>query len=123
MAERRTADRVNYLDYVPSRAIEHERGDNDRFVLLRPKFMGGILAKLLQPNIKKTHFRVRLDKFGSKTWECIDGNRTVGEIADLLYEEFGDEIEPRYERCSKFINSLYKGAMVTIERKNGSDGV
>ncbi|MCP4677958.1 MAG: PqqD family protein [Deltaproteobacteria bacterium] len=108
---------VNYLDYVPSRAIEHEIGDNGRYVLLRPKFMRGILARFLQPHINSKHFKVRLDDFGSKTWASINGRRTVAEIADMLYEEFGDTIEPRYERCSKFLNSLHQGAMITLELK------
>ncbi len=115
MARRKKSEKVNYLDYIPARAIEHEEDEEGRLVLLRPKFIKGLFAKILQPNIKTKYFRVKLDRFGAKTWEAIDGHRTVGEIADVLFDEFGDEIEPRYERCSKFINSLHRGAMVTLE--------
>jgi len=116
MARRRDKQpRPNYLDYVPQRNIEHEEGDDGRLVLLRPKFMSGPLARWLQPRIKRKHFKVRLDDLGTATWRAIDGKRSVGQIADILYEEFGERIEPRYERMSMFIDSLAKGKMVTFE--------
>lgn len=108
----------NYLDNVPRRTISHEDGENDCLVLLRPKFMKGLLAKYLQPHIKHPYYRVRLDEIGSSTWQAIDGERTVGEIADLLYESFGERVEPRYERCSRFIHSLHQGKMVTLGAEN-----
>ena len=92
--------------------IEHEVDADGLIVLLRPKFMKGFFAKFVQPHINTKYFRVHLDEFGSKTWEAIDGKRSVLEIADMLYLEFKDAVEPRYERCSKFIVSLERGAMI-----------
>jgi hypothetical protein len=112
---------VNYLEYVPRRTIDHEEGEDGRLVLLRPKFIKGPLAKWLQPRIKRKHFKVRLDDLGSATWRAIDGRRTVGQIADLLYEQFGERIEPRYERMSMFIDSLAKGAMITFEPRAAAE--
>ena len=117
MFHKEKAGAVNYLNCVPSRRIEHEEDEDGRIILLRPKFMKGILSKYLQPKIKAKFFRVRLDDVGSATWAAIDGTRTVGEIADSLYEQFGEAVEPRYERCSKFVYSLYQGAMITIDQK------
>lgn len=115
MIEIKKNNENNYLDYVPRRMIEHEVDDDGLFVLLRPRFMKGFFAKFVQPRIKAKYYKVRLDKFGSKTWEAIDGKRSVKEIADLLYSEFKDEVEPRYERCSTFISSLERGAMVGMQ--------
>lgn len=106
---------INYLDCVPKRNVEFEKGDDGRVVILRPKFLKGPLAKYLQPHLKRKFFRVRLDEFGSATWEAIDGARTIGQISDLLFERFGEGVEPRYERCAKFIGSLHRGAMVSLE--------
>ena len=111
---RQKAQTKNYLDNIPKRAIRHEDDEDDCLVLLRPKFMKGFLAKYLQPQIKHPYYRVRLDEIGSSTWKAIDGERTVGDIADLLYERFGERVEPRYERCSRFIHSLHQGKMVTL---------
>ena len=106
---------MNYLENVPRRNIDHEEGEDGRLVLLRPKYMTGLLAKLLQPRIKDKHFKVKLDDLGTATWRAIDGRRNVGQIADLLYEEFGERIEPRYQRMSMFIDSLAQGKMITFE--------
>jgi hypothetical protein len=117
MPRRRDKSRqISYLDKVPSRAIEHEEGDDGRLTLLRPKFTRGPLAWWLQPRMKYKYFRVHLDDIGTATWRAIDGERNVGQIADLLYEEFGERIEPRYDRMSRFIDTLARSAMVTIER-------
>lgn len=112
----------NYLDLVPRRTIQHEVGDDGRFVLLRPKYMTGLLARFLQPRLRAKHFRVQLDDIGTATWDAIDGARTVGQIADVLGEKFGARVEPRYERCARFIQSLHKGAMVTLAPLEGRAG-
>ena len=106
---------VNYLDLVPRRLVGHETDADERAVLLRPKFVSGLWAKLLQPRMPRPFFKVRLDEIGTATWEAIDGARTVGEIADLLGERFGGRVDPKIERCARFIRSLERGAMVAVE--------
>jgi hypothetical protein len=114
MARRDTAPRENYLDRVPKRNVAFEEGEGGRLVLLRPKFMGGPLARLLQPHLPKKHFRVKLDDIGTLVWRSIDGARTVGEIAEIVGAEFGERVEPRHERVSRFVHSLHQGAMVAF---------
>jgi len=109
----------NYLDNVPKRNVDFEEAEGGRLVLLRPKFMTGPFARLLQPRIPKRFFRVQLDDIGTLVWRSIDGTRTVGEISEILYAEFGERVEPRYERCSKFVHSLHQGAMVVFAESRG----
>jgi hypothetical protein len=116
MARRDQRRDNNYLDLVPTRTIDYEQQKDGKLVLLRPKWTRGLLSKLLQPRIRHKHFRVHLDEIGTVTWEAIDGRRTVGEISDLLHERFGDRVEPRYERCSRFIEQLHRGDMVDLSR-------
>jgi hypothetical protein len=104
----------NYLDNVPRRCVDFEEGEGGRLVLLRPKFITGPFARLLQPHLPRKFFRVQLDDVGTCVWNAIDGARTVGEIAELLFAEFGERVEPRHERCSRFIHSLHQGAMVAL---------
>jgi len=115
MGRKQKPPSINYLDLVPRRAIGDAREDDGRLVLLRPKYMSGLFARWLQPHLKHPHFRVKLDKFGAATWEAIDGARTVKDICDALYEKFGEEVEPRYERGSRFIHSLHQGAMIELQ--------
>lgn len=120
MSTSRTPHQSNYLDCVPNRAVQHELDENGRVILLRPKWVKGLLAKYLQPRLSRPFFRVKLDLIGAAIWNAIDGVRTIHELADLLYEEFGDEIEPRYERCARFIHSLQEGAMIRVSRPNAA---
>ena len=56
-----------------------------------------------------------MDKFGSMTWLLIDGNKNVYEICEGLREEFGEEIEPVYDRVSLFISKLYKNKFIIFK--------
>jgi hypothetical protein len=112
---RRGREDIDYLEFVPRRVIDHEDGEDCRLVLLRPKWTRGLLAKLLQPRIRRRFFRVRLDDVGSATWLLIDGHRTVGEICEALFERFGQRVEPRFERGAKFIHQLESGDMVSFD--------
>ena len=104
----------NYLDRVPIRNVDFEEGEDGLVVLLRPKFMTGPFAKWLQPRLPRKYFRVQLDDVGTLVWRSIDGKRTVGEIAEILFAELGERVEPRHERCSRFVNSLHQGAMIKL---------
>ncbi|MDD5305689.1 MAG: PqqD family protein [Deltaproteobacteria bacterium] len=114
MARRKSAASENYLDRVPRRNVDFEEDGDGRLVLLRPKFMSGPLARWLQPRLPRRFFRVKLDDVGAAVWQSIDGARNVGDIAEILFEKFGERVEPRYERCARFVRSLENGAMVSM---------
>jgi len=120
---RKTLPAVNYLELVPTRTVASEPGEGGLVVLLRPKWVRGLFARWLQPRLPphKRHFKVRLDDVGTAVWNAIDGERSVGDLAELLYERFGDRVEPRYERVSRFIHSLDDGAMVTLAPPAGAE--
>ena len=112
----------NYLDNVPRRTVASEVDAQGLAVLLRPKFLKGPFARLLQPHLPKKFFRVQLDDVGTLVWDSIDGARTVGDIAELLFARFGERVEPRHERCSKFVHSLHQGAMIAfVEAPGGAE--
>jgi len=78
------------------------------------------LVKYLAPKFKSQNFKVSLDKFGSGTWELIDGNLEVHSIADELIKKYGADIEPVYDRLPKFLTMLYKNKLISfkgLERK------
>jgi hypothetical protein len=47
--------------------------------------------------------RIRLDDRGAFVWNHLDGRRTVGEIAQLARETFGESIEPAEERVGRLM--------------------
>ena len=117
------ADKIRpaLLDCVPRRSVEHEDGDDGRLVLLRPKYARGFLARWLQPQLKHKHFHIALDEIGTAVWEAIDGRRNVRQIADLLHDRFGEQLNSHHERCARFIEYLHQSAMVDLYHPTGKE--
>ncbi len=107
-------DAPNVLEMVPRHAIDFIEQD-DRVIILLPKFKSNILKKHLLPRMKSPHNKIHLDEFGTFIWKYIDGKRQVKDIAPLLREEFGKDIEPVYERLGMFINMLAQRKLIELQ--------
>ncbi len=114
MMRRRQRDlaKINVLDLTPVRRAEwEERGA--RVIVIRPlpttRGPRGMLDRLLHEMSAK---RLRLDEVGSFAWLQLDGQRTVGQVAELLREQFGDAVEPAEERVGKLVQVLYREELV-----------
>lgn len=101
---------------------QHE--DVDGLVIIRaPRFQGRAGRGLVRVLKRDQHFNLHLDEFGSRAWRLFDGERTVGEIADVLAEEAGDEPVIALQRLMMFLRRLKSGGLVrvvTIEKPEGS---
>ena len=106
----------NLLDLAPVRLVESERTPEDRAILLRPKFTWKPLAKLLQPRLPRPYFKVHLDEIGTFVWDRIDGETTVGDMADAARAHFGEKIEPVHGRLKTFLAQLERNALIKIPR-------
>ena len=69
----------------------------------------GFLSKIFPEPEEK---RIQLDKIGSIVWELCDGERTVKEIVDYLYENY--KLLPREAEVSlsSYLNSLAKRGLI-----------
>ncbi len=56
--------------------------------------------------------RIRLDALGSYAWLRIDGKKTVGQVATVLREEFGSEVEPVEDRLGHLVRILRSEGLV-----------
>ena len=111
MGKRKRAD-INLLDLVPRRTAEHEI-DGERIVtVLMPRFKNRLLKRLLVPRYRSPHIKIKLDEIGSETWLLCDGRRTVGEIAALMRERFGERIEPCHDRLALFFKQLERAEFI-----------
>lgn len=109
----------NYLDLIPIMVKNQDWiQDEDGLVkIIIPR--NGILERMVRPFIKSPKtMTIDLDGLGSCVWKCIDGKRTVGEIGDIVKEEFGKDAEPLYERLATYINILRNNKFVTLEKKD-----
>lgn len=95
---------------TPVWSAEWYEKDN-RVVVVRPRVGRSWLspsrwfAAVFEPR------RWRLDELGSFCWRRLDGERTVGELADELRAEYGETVEPAEERVGRFLHVLVREGM------------
>ena len=107
----------NFLELIPVRtdALKwHEGGDGLIHIMIPRKEILDRLVRLF----KKTpeQMRVDLDEIGSGAWKLMDGERTIGEICDLMIERFGDDVDPVYERVGTYINILRNNKFIILKK-------
>jgi len=108
----------NLLIFKPRRIVQWEEQEDGRIVLLIPKFKNRLLVKYLLPRMKSKNFKIRLDEFGSLVWRYLDGSHTVMQIGELLHNEFGEKVEPVYDRLGLFVNMLSHRKFITLRDEN-----
>jgi hypothetical protein len=106
---------VNLLQLIPDQNILAEKTENGLYVLLKPKYRHPWMVKHILPRLKNPHFKIKLDDIGSFIWGLCDGRKTVKEIGWKLKEEFGDRVEPLYERLGVFFQNLEKNRFITFK--------
>ena len=97
----------NYLDKIPVRneAIKWTT-DEDGIVTLHIENKG-IFNFIAQKLLKKPRISyVHLDKNGSFIWPLIDGETDIHKLGEKVFEHFGEEAQPLYERLAKFFRIL-----------------
>ncbi len=52
------------------------------------------------------YYCIYLDEFGSFVWNHCDGLQPIYQIAQSLYERFGEKVDPVYERLGAFMRLL-----------------
>ena len=80
--------------------------DKDGLVVIHMENTG-IFNKIAQTFFKKPRVsHIHMEENGSFIWNQMDGERTVGEIGELVHEHFGEKAEPLYERMIKYFELL-----------------
>ncbi|MDL2252867.1 PqqD family protein [Ruminococcaceae bacterium OttesenSCG-928-I18] len=108
----------NLMDFVPRHnpRFPVESGKEGKICILVPR--DNPIEKIVRV-FRKTpdYLRVDLDDYGSFVWRCIDGQRDIHEIGNLLLAEYGESIEPVYERLGQFMNLLKNNKFITYHYK------
>ena len=77
-------------------------------------FYAGIAQKFFaRPRIS----HIYLDSHGSFIFQQINGERTVGELAELMKAQFGADAEPLYDRLVKYMQILYNNGFISYVKK------
>lgn len=105
----------NFLLYIPIKKHEEWELRGNKVYLIfhhnKPveRFMRWLVKK---PSVSD----IELDKIGSKTWQLIDGNRTVYDIGQELVNVFGNSCEPVYERLIMFLRYLNRKGWIYYKK-------
>ncbi len=115
--EEKEESTINLLDLIPVKKIEWKEREEGLVELLKPKFKRPFLKKYLLPYVKRPYYRIKLDAVGSFIWGLCNGKLSVKEIAKSLKAEFGDKVEPLYDRLALFLQSLEKNRFIEFKEK------
>lgn len=108
----------NYLDYIPVISQKNTWSEENGKVtvhMVHRGFYAGIAQRFFRrPRVS----HIELDKTGSFVFPLIDGQRSVGDIALLVKEEFGDAAEPLYERLIRYMQILRNNGFIYFKGKD-----
>lgn len=116
-SRRKILKQANFLDLTPVRMIGEEPVDGKRINLLMPRFKNRYTSAMFQPRSKDHFIRIKLDEFGSMTWMLIDGQTTVGGIAEQLNQAHPETLQPADEtplRVTNFLAMLYQQRYISF---------
>lgn len=103
---------VNYLDYVPVISDKNTWSVEEGIVTVHMVHRG-FYAAIAQKIFKRPRVsHIKLDTMGSFIFPLIDSRRTVGDIAALVHEEFGEEAEPLYDRLVHYMKILHNNGFI-----------
>lgn len=112
--------RENYLEYVPVVNPENtwDVKEDTGLVTIHMTNRGfyNRLAQRFFHTPRVSH--IDLDAYGSFLWRRIDGQRTVGQLAELMKTEFGQGAEPLYDRLVKYMQILRNNRFVLMRGKD-----
>jgi len=112
-------DPRNYLDFipVPERDLKFEIVDGNVTIFQENT---GFFNRVAQKFFKKPKVsQIHLDEMGNFIWPLMDGEKSIGDIALLIKEKFGDEAEPLYDRVVKYFQTLMGYGFVEYKEYNG----
>lgn len=106
----------NLLDYIPRRNPLLEWRRTEKGTVQVFVYRTGMLNWLSQVLFKAPKCStVDLEEYGSFLWLCMDGERTVEQLARQLKEQYGEEAEPLYERMVQYIKILKNNKFIELQ--------
>ncbi|MBQ3374545.1 MAG: PqqD family protein [Oscillospiraceae bacterium] len=109
-------EKRNYLDYIPVRSPKHEWTLEENGRITVHMVHDGIWDRIAQKFFHRPRIsHIQLDELGSFVWQQIDGQKTVGQIAENVKEAFGEKAEPLYNRLVQYLKILYNNGLIRYQ--------
>lgn len=112
--ERKFLKNADWLQLTPFRKFDFKEDEEGLVTVLVPRTKSELVKKYLGKYMKSEHFKIDLDKIGSAVWKEIDGKKKVVELAFILKERFGEEIEPSQKRLVTFVFQMYQNKLISF---------
>ena len=108
----------NYLDYIPVISAKNTWDADENGKVTIHMVHRGVYAWIAQKFFQRPRVsHIALDGMGSFIFSRIDGQRTVGELALLVKEEFGKDAEPLYDRLVQYMKILRNNGFIEYAGK------
>jgi len=106
----------NFLLYIPRKNHHNwiEKDGKVYLIFIHDK----IAEKIVQKLFKKPRVTdIKLDEIGTYVWHLIDDNRNVYEIGKCLFEKYGKDCEPVYDRLIMYLRYLNKKGWIRFRKE------
>ena len=115
----RTTIRPNLLEMYPvrNRKWRPKSPGSEEISIMIPRFKsrtGHAFGRLVKatPTVP-----VNLDAYGSAVWRLCNGRATVGQIGEVLKEQFEEDVEPLFGRLQLFLAQLESHDLISYRDK------
>jgi hypothetical protein len=119
----RKKETKNILDMVPQRSFDWEEDEKKGTVIVKmPRFRSRLGKKFCSLIKKDQTYNVKLDEKNSFIWKLCDGKRSVREIAKSVFDKYGEEVEPLYQRIGELFHIMESNRLITYKKKKDDLG-
>lgn len=103
----------NYLHYIPAISGKNTWDAAEDGLVTIHMVHRGFYAWVAQRFFHRPRVsHIALDAMGSFIFRHIDGQRTVGQLAELVREKFGQDAEPLYDRLVQYMRILQNNGFI-----------
>lgn len=103
----------NYMDTVMYHNPLYKWSVNEDGIVVIDVINSGLHHRIAQKFLHKPKVsHISLDKYGSKLWEAIDGNKTVYDILTIMSDAFPDENIYMLNRVIAFMKTLQNNRFI-----------
>lgn len=109
----------NYLDFIPIMNPKNDWSQDEQGIVTIHMVHRGFYAAIAQKFFHSPRVsHIKLDEYGSFLWKEIDGKRTVGQLAQRMKEQFGQQAEPLYDRLVHYMQILRNNQFILFQGKD-----
>ena len=105
----------NLLEMIPKREEYEWELEGNKIFIAMPRLRSSIGKKFIKLAGKNPTYKLKLDQFCSFFWLECDGRKTVNEIGKALRDQFGEEVEPLYQRLSQLLKVMERNKLIRFE--------